>query len=86
MNNEVTAFAQRSSKKIHFDHKDMDYYLSWILGREIYDGSDREECLRVAQRIPNADADCWHREWSALAVQVQSQADRALQNGERETA
>jgi pimeloyl-ACP methyl ester carboxylesterase len=86
MNNKNTTFAQRSSKKIHFDHKDMDYYLSWILGREIYDGSDREECLSTAQRITNADAESWNREWTALATRVQVQAERALKNGERETA
>jgi pimeloyl-ACP methyl ester carboxylesterase len=86
MNSENTTFAQRSSKKIHFDHKDLDYYLSWILGREIYDGSDHEECLSTAQRITNADAESWNREWSALAERVQAQAERALKNGERQAA
>lgn len=57
MSSENRSFAQRSLKKIHFDHKDMDYYLSWILGREIYDGSDHEECLSTAKRITNADAE-----------------------------
>jgi hypothetical protein len=55
MSNENTAFAQRSAKKIHFDHKDMDYYLPWMMGREIYDGSDRTELLETARKIPNAD-------------------------------
>lgn len=86
MNSENTSIAQRSLEKIHFDHKDMDYYLSWIMGREIYDGSDREECLSTAQRITNADAESWHREWIALAQQVQEQAEAALQSGDRETA
>lgn len=86
MHNENTSFAQRSLKKIYFDHKDMDYYLSWILGREIYEGSDYGECLSTAKRIPNADAESWHREWNALAEQVQDQAERALQYGEREIA
>ncbi|HSL42426.1 MAG TPA: alpha/beta fold hydrolase [Anaerolineales bacterium] len=86
MSSENTSFAQRSGKKIHFDHKDMDYYLSWILGREIYHGSDREESLSAARRITSADADSWHREWSTLARQVQEQAEHALQNGEHETA
>lgn len=86
MANKNTSFAQRSRKKIHFDHKDMDYYLSWILGREIYDGSDRTECLSTAERIPNADSGRWQREWSILANRVQSQAETALQNRERETA
>jgi pimeloyl-ACP methyl ester carboxylesterase len=67
MNKENTAFAQRSSEKIHFDHKDMDYYLSWMMGREIYDGSDRTELLETAQKIPNANVEAWYTEWSALA-------------------
>jgi alpha-beta hydrolase superfamily lysophospholipase len=86
MNTETTSFAQRSLEKIHFDHRDMDYYLSWIIGREIYEGSDRQECLTTAERISNADTEGWHREWGVLAAQVQAQAERALQNGEREAA
>ena len=50
MSIENTPFAQRSQEKIRFDHKDMDYALSWVLGREIYDGSNREECLSTARR------------------------------------
>lgn len=81
-----SSIAQRSSKKIHFDHKDMDYYLSWILGREPYDGSDREECLAAAKCIPNADVESWYREWSTLAKRVQEQAEQALANRERDIA
>jgi pimeloyl-ACP methyl ester carboxylesterase len=84
--NNKTSFAQRSLKKIHFDHKDMDYYLSWILGREIYDGSNREECLSTAKRIINADRESWYREWTFPAEWVKDQAERALQTGEREVA
>src|SRR5918995_2099886 len=86
MSKENTSFAQRSQKKIHFEHKDMDYYLSWILGRDIYEGSDRAECLSTAERITNAASRSWQREWSVLANQVQSQAETALLNEERETA
>lgn len=64
----------------------MDYYLSWILGREIYNGSDYGECLSTAKKILNGDAESWHREWNALAEQVQARAEHSLQNGERETA
>jgi pimeloyl-ACP methyl ester carboxylesterase len=81
-----TSFAQRSLKKFYFDHKDMDYYLSWILGREIYDGSSREECLSTAKRITNADAESWHREWSALAEQVHDEAKQKLQEAKKEAA
>ena len=86
MSNNKTSFAHRSLKKIHFDHKDMDYYLSWILGREIYDGSNHDECLSTARRIINADKESWYREWSFLAELLQDQAERALQNGDREIA
>ncbi len=86
MDTKATAFAQRSSKKIHFDHKDMDYYLSWMMGREIYDGSDRTELLETAQKIPNADIQAWHNEWPALARRVETQAEEALRKGDRETA
>ena len=86
MSKENTSFAQRSLKKVYFDHKDMDYYLSWILGREIYNGSDHKECLSAARRITKADAESWGREWRALAKQVQDQAEHALKNGQQETA
>lgn len=86
MNNENTAFAQRSSEKIHFDHKDMDYYLSWMMGREIYDGSDRNELLETAKKIPNANVEAWYTEWSALARRIEAQAEEALQKGDKESA
>ncbi len=40
MTKDRTAFAQRSQEKLYFDHKDMDYYISWIVGRRNYGGSD----------------------------------------------
>lgn len=86
MENKNTAFAQRSSEKIHFDHKDMDYYLSWMMGREIYDGSDRTELMETAKKIPNADAQAWYAEWSALARRIEAQAEEALQKGDKESA
>lgn len=86
MSNEQTGFAQRSLEKIHFDHKDMDYYLSWMMGREIYDGSDRTELLETAKRIPNADVQAWHTEWSVVARRIEAQAEAALQKGDKESA
>ncbi|HCK65079.1 MAG TPA: hypothetical protein DHW49_02335 [Anaerolineae bacterium] len=86
MTNQNTAFAQRSLEKIHFDHNDMDYYLSWILGREIYDGADRAECMETAQKIPNANVEAWYTEWSALAQRIESQAEEALKRGDKESA
>jgi pimeloyl-ACP methyl ester carboxylesterase len=81
-----TSIAQRSLQKIHFDHKDMDYYLAWIIGREIYEGSDRAECMDTAARIKDARAESWYAEWSALAERVEAQAEAALAAGDNETA
>lgn len=86
MENKNTAFAQRSLEKIHFDHKDMDYYLSWILGREIYDGADKAECMETVQKIPNANVEAWYKEWSALAQRIEAQAEEALKRGDKESA
>ncbi len=74
MTNDQTSFAQRSREKLYFDHKDMDYYLSWVLGRQIYDGSDAGECFDVAARIVNGAAESWKREWANLAPRVEVRA------------
>jgi pimeloyl-ACP methyl ester carboxylesterase len=81
-----SGFAQRSLEKIHFEHPDMDYYLSWMMGREIYDGSSHAELMATAQKIPNGDVQAWHSEWSALAQRVEAEAESALQKGDEETA
>lgn len=86
MNTQATAIAQRSVTKLHFDHKDMDYYLSWIMGREIYAASRATECLAVAARIKEADAQSWQQEWLAFAQQVEAEAQSALQQGVTELA
>jgi pimeloyl-ACP methyl ester carboxylesterase len=74
MATQPSAIAQRSTEKLFFDHKDMDYYFSWIVGRQIYDGSDRDECLETAARIQNGDAASWQRAWEELAGRVEAQA------------
>jgi pimeloyl-ACP methyl ester carboxylesterase len=66
--------AQRSGQKLRFDHKDMDFYFSWVVGRELYDGSARGECLAVAEHIVDGDPESWQREWSLLAERVEHQA------------
>ncbi|MCC6613020.1 MAG: alpha/beta fold hydrolase [Anaerolineae bacterium] len=86
MDSQQTGIAQRSAEKLYFDHKDMDYYLSWIIGREIYDGADRDECMATAARIPNADVASWQREWRALAEQTEAEAAAALDRGELDAA
>jgi pimeloyl-ACP methyl ester carboxylesterase len=86
MADEITVLAQRSQQKLHFDHKDMDYYLAWIMGREIYDGSRADECRAVVTRIPNGDPVAWHREWQRLAETVEAEAKAALADGHQERA
>lgn len=77
-----SSLAQRSHEKLFFDHADMDYYLAWIIGREIYGGSERVECMATAARIENGSAESWQREWLVLAAQVEAQADAALKQGD----
>jgi pimeloyl-ACP methyl ester carboxylesterase len=81
-----TPIAQRSRRKVFFDHKDMDYYFSWILGRQIYGGSDSGECFDVAARITNGDPGSWQREWVTLAKRVEAHAESARQHGDVEEA
>lgn len=81
-----TSMAQRSLEKTYFDHKDMDYYFSWIVGRETFDGSDAEECYEVASRIVDGDPESWQHEWAALAGRVEEVADTALNRGDQLTA
>ncbi len=81
-----SSLAQRSQVRVFFDHPDMDFYLSWIMGREIYDRSDGEECLDVASRIAEGDPDSWHREWRASAERVEGDARVALGRGDVEAA
>ncbi len=80
------SLAQRSLKKVYFDHKDMDYYLSWIMGREVYEGSDSNEYLEIASRITDGDPISWQREWAALGRRVEDDAQAALDSGNRELA
>ncbi len=81
-----TAIAQRSQQKLHFDHKDMDYYFAWIVGRHIYDGSKVEECFDVASRIIDGDLESWQREWVKLAKHIEKQGSQALDRGNFKSA
>ena len=86
MATEGAPIAQRSRRRLYFAHRDMDYYLSWIVGRRIFEGSDEGECLAVAGRIADGDAASWQEAWAGLAEEVEAQADRALHAGDREAA
>ena len=86
MENKWEPMAQRSQQKRHFGHKDMDYYLSWIVGRQTYAGSDPAECLAAASRIADGDPQSWQAEWAQLARRVEDQAHTALSAGDRLSA
>ncbi len=85
-NQPQTPMAQRSLQKIYFDHKDMDYYLSWILGRQVLDGSDQQECMTAAEKIIDGDPKSWQRVWVELASDVEARAKEALARGEKDEA
>lgn len=86
MATEESSFAQRSREKLRFEHADMDYYLSWIVGRAVYGGSDRTECLDTAARIEDGDVASWQQAWGPLARRVEEEAEAALARGERAEA
>jgi len=86
MDADQTSIAQRSLTKLYFDHQDMDYYLGWIMGRAIYEGSNPDECLDVAARIRNGDVQSWQREWQQLAEQTEAKAQSALISGSQAAA
>lgn len=81
-----TSIAQRSRETLYFKHQDMDYYFSWILGRQIYQGSAAEECYAVAARIVDGDAASWQTEWRGFAERVEEQAQAAHRRGEGDAA
>lgn len=81
-----TQIAQRSGRQIYFAHRDMDYYLSWIMGRAGYDGSDPSECIRAAERIRNGDPRSWQRVWADLAEHTEQLARQYRDQGEHVTA
>jgi pimeloyl-ACP methyl ester carboxylesterase len=60
----------------------MDYYFSWIMGRQDYQGSDARECREVAERIVDGDAASWRSAWLDLAGQVEQRAQMAHGQGD----
>ncbi|GMV52187.1 MAG: dipeptidyl aminopeptidase [Nitrospira sp.] len=82
METRQTSIAQRSQEKLYFDHRDMDYYFSWIMGRQIYDGSEAGECFDAAASIVDGDAASWQRAWRSLAERVEGQAQTARRGGD----
>ena len=86
MDNSQKSFAQRSRVKLYFDHSDMDYYLSWVIGRQIYQGSDPTACLEVAARIVDGSIESWQQEWLPLARSEEEKARSAFDRGDHVSA
>src|SRR5262245_29440959 len=49
-------------------------------------GAELNECLAVADRIKDHDAESWTREWALLAERVREAAERALREADAVTA
>jgi pimeloyl-ACP methyl ester carboxylesterase len=77
-----TEFAQRAGARILFAHKDMDYYLSWVLGRAFCDGCDAAEVMAQARTITDGDAASWQAAWAPLAERAEQDAQHALETGD----
>jgi pimeloyl-ACP methyl ester carboxylesterase len=86
MESKQAPMAQRSQQRTYFNHKDMDFYFSWILGRQVIGGSESGECYEVASRTVDGDPKSWQQEWLKLAKRVGDQAVAALDRGDKEAA
>jgi hypothetical protein len=86
MSDKEATFAQRSLEKVYFEHKEMDYYLSWVLGRQVYEGCESQECMQVAERIVDGDPQSWQAEWRKQAELTEAQAQALLEAGEQQAA
>lgn len=73
--------AQRSRQRTYFGHAEMDYYFSWILGRQTLGACESGECFAVASAISDGDPESWQREWLAIAKRVEYRAEISLQGG-----
>ena len=86
MTSEQTGMLQRSGKRLFFEHQEMDFYFSWVLGRHFYEGCDEQTCYDVAARIVDGDAASWRAAWRRVAEETFAQANADLEAGLREEA
>ena len=69
-----------------FKNEDFEFGLSIALGSTYSDQADVGECLAVAGRIKNGDADSWVREWTAVGGRAREIATQAESAGHRVSA
>jgi hypothetical protein len=70
-------------EKLYFGHQDIDYYFPWIVGPQIYDGCDTNECMENAARIQNGASESWQHVWSDLTGRVEDQTPPFIASGDR---
>jgi len=66
---------------MYFNHRDMDFYFSWIVGRQTFGGSEAGECFATATCIVDGAPESWQNAWVALAKRVEARAETALNKG-----
>lgn len=74
---------QQNKRKVYFNNKQMDFYLSWFLGYAAHGGGGAQygECMRVASQIEDGDPHSWVAEWRHMAQRVEALALAALDDG-----
>lgn len=69
-----------------FKNQDFEFGLSMALGGAATRQSDVGECLAVAGRIKDGDADSWVREWTLAGERARHSAEQAEAGGHRASA
>ncbi len=72
--------------KIVFKNPLFDGQLLRALSHVYYGGADVGECLAVAARITDGDAESWYREWSAIGERLYVVGERSRAAGNRVSA
>ena len=72
---------QKSDRKVYFDNKEMDFYLSWLLGYTTHGGAQYGECMQAASEIEDGDPQSWVAAWRRMAQRVEALAMATLDDG-----
>jgi hypothetical protein len=59
---------RRSSRRIFFKNKDMDFYLMCIMANERREGASHGKAMLAASRIQNSDPKSWSQRISTAGV------------------
>lgn len=69
-----------------FKHDDFEFMMDLALGAVYHRGADVGECLVVADRIDDGDAESWFVEWTAIAERIRDEAGTSESAGHRVSA